>query len=44
VYTYTLIFDLFLKTLYIVSIEEVLVRDLGATHSADLGTSSKESY
>jgi hypothetical protein len=44
-YTYTLILiNFFNKTLYIVSIEEVLVRDLGASHSADLGTSSKESY
>jgi hypothetical protein len=28
----------------LVCVEAVLVRDRGAAHSADLGTSSKESY
>ena len=33
------------KTKYFkVCVEAVLVRDRGAAHSADLGTSSKESY
>jgi len=32
------------KRLFLRCFEAVLVRDRGAAHSADLGTSSKESY